>query len=136
MSIIHRALVALLLGTLLGGAAVAGEPDRRGLGLALAKALHAKRTAQKAEPALTPRTHTTDFAGEDLGCIILPRREIRPYGYPGHAFLCEEAVSGETLGAVLNKKGFQLCDIYGFYVEGTDCYDFDICGYAERLCVF
>ena len=134
MSITRRLLASILLGTFLGGTALATEKDPHGLGMALAKALHAKRTAkQNRSTNLVP--DTTDFAGDDIGCIILPRREIRPYGYPGHAFMCEAAVSGETLGAVLNKKGNQLCEIYGFYVEGTDCYDFDICGYAERLCV-
>lgn len=117
----------MLLGTMLTGVvAAAAERDPHGLGQALAKRLVERR--QQAQ------THATDFAGVDLGCIILPRREIRPYGYPGHAFLCEADVSGEVLGAVLNPKGRQLCDIRGFYV-GEFCYDFDICGFAETLCI-
>ena len=120
-------LAGILLGTMLGGPVAAAERDPRGLAEALAKRLNARRQSAA--------IHTTDFAGTDLGCIVLPRFELRPYGYPGHAFLCEDAVSGEVLGGVLNKKGRQLCDIAGFFVEGTTCYDFDICGTPETLCV-
>jgi hypothetical protein len=122
----HPILALLLLGTMLGGSGRGAEPDKPGLGRALAGRLTTRR--------LLPRTHATDFAGTELGCIVLPRRELRPYGYPGHAFLCEDAQSGEVLGAVLNRRGARLCTISGVYV-GDLCYDFDICGYAERLCV-
>lgn len=126
MTTLRLMLAGLLLGTTVAGPVLAAERDPRGLGQALAKKLR-ERPARAA-------IHATDFAGTDLGCIILPRHEIRPYGYPGHAFLCEADVSGEVLGAVLNRRGRQLCEIRGFYV-GDLCYDFDICGYAETLCV-
>jgi hypothetical protein len=119
-------LAALLVGTIAVGGAAAAERDPRGLGQALTKRLVERR--QQA------RIHATDFAGVDLGCIIMPRYELRRYGYPGHAFLCEADVSGEVLGAVLNRQGRQLCDIRGAS-DGDLCYDFDICGFAETLCV-
>jgi hypothetical protein len=116
--------IAVVLALGLGDLAVAGERDQHGLGEALARQLIARRASSA--------IHTTDFQGTDLGCIILPRRELRPYGYPGHAFLCEHAQTGEVLGAVLNRTGRRLCDIQGAY-SGNACYDLDICGYAERL---
>ncbi len=118
--------IGMVLGLVLGGAAAAQPADPRGLAEALARRLVARRT--------TSAIHTTDFQGTDLGCILLARREIRPYGYPGHAFLCEHAQTGEVLGAVLNRNGRRLCDIAGAYT-GDACYDFDICGNAERLCI-
>jgi hypothetical protein len=120
-------LVSLLLATLLGAPARATEPDPHGLARALASRLAAARPLSRDLAA-------TDFQGTDLGCIVLPRREIRPYGYPGHAFLCEAGVSGEVLGAVLNRTGRRLCEIRGTYA-GDFCYDFDICDVAETLCV-
>lgn len=119
-------LVAILLGTILGGVALAGERDTRGLAKAIAEKLAAKRQSAA--------IHATDFQGTDLGCIILPRFELRPFGYPGHGFFCEANTTGEILGAVVNKKGRQLCEIRGFYTDDF-CYDFDICGFAESLCV-
>jgi hypothetical protein len=126
MSTSRRLLTALLLGIMLGSPALAADRDPHGLGQALTDRLVARRRLAS--------IHSTDFQGTDLGCIVLPRYELRPYGYPGHAFLCEAAVSGEVLGAVLNKRGVRICDIAGAYVA-DDCYDFDICGYAEQLCV-
>jgi hypothetical protein len=120
-------LATLLLGTMLGGVAVATEPDPHGLAKAIAERLAAKRRTAAVLDA-------TDFQGTDLGCIILPRRELRPFGYAGHGFFCEAAVSGEILGGTLNRSGRQLCEIRGTY-SGDFCYDFDICGVAERLCV-
>jgi hypothetical protein len=131
MTTLRYLLAGILLGTMLGGAANAAERDSRGLAELLAKRLAARRQAP-------PQTHATDFAGTDIGCIILPRFELRPYGYPGHGFLCEVSGTGEVLGAVLNKKGRQLCDIVGFFIDDGDadlCYDFDICGVPETLCV-
>ncbi len=125
----RRILAALALGTMLGTAtaAVAVEPDPHGLADAIARRFAARRRAKADLSA-------TDFQGTDLGCIILLRRELRPYGYPGHGFFCEAAVSGEILGALVNKKGRELCEIRGAY-SGDFCYDFDICGTPERLCV-
>jgi hypothetical protein len=119
-------LVGLVLGTMLGGVALAGERDPRGLAKAIAEKLAAKRQSAA--------IHGTDFQGTDIGCIILPRRELRPFGYPGHGFFCEVAATGEVLGGLVNKKGNQLCEIRGAYTADL-CYDFDICGVAETLCV-
>ncbi len=125
MTTLRRIALGFLLGTMLGSIALAAERDPHGLGLEIAKRLVARRTASQ--------IHATDFQGTNIGCIIMPRRELRQYGYPGHAMLCEEASAGEVLGAVLNRGGYQLCDISGFYV-GDFCYDIDICGNAETLC--
>ena len=125
MTTLRRIAVGLLLGTMLGSAAFAADRDPRGLGKELVKRLAARRN--------TSQIHATDFQGVDIGCIVLPRRELRPYGYPGHAMLCEVNGTGEVLGAVLNPRGNQLCDIAGVYVSDF-CYDIDICGYAETLC--
>jgi hypothetical protein len=121
-------MAGMLLGTMLAGTALPAERDPRGLAEAIAKRFAARREAP-------PQTHTTDFAGTDIGCIIMPRYELRPYGYPGHGFFCEVAATGEILGGVLNKKGRQLCDIYGAYIPDSLCYDFVICGVTETLCV-
>jgi hypothetical protein len=120
-------LFSTVLGTMLGGAALAAEPDPHGLAHALAKRLVAARTLPRDLAA-------TDFQGVELGCIILPRRELRPYGYPGHGFLCEDGASGEVLGALVNRKGRALCELRGAYA-GDFCYEFTICGNQERLCV-
>ncbi len=124
MTTLRRLAVGLLLGTMLGTAAAADAPDARGLGQDLVQRLVTRRNASA--------IHATDFQGTNIGCIILLRRELRRYRYPGHAMLCEEA-GGEVLGAVMNKSGRQLCDIRGSYV-GDNCYDIDICGYQETLC--
>jgi hypothetical protein len=126
MTTLRFTLAGALLGTMLVGAATAAERDPRGLGQAIAKRLVERRTQA--------RTHATDFAGTDIGCIIMPRYELRPYGYPGHAMLCEADVSGEVLGAVMNKAGRQLCYITGVYA-GDFCYDITICDFAETLCI-
>jgi hypothetical protein len=120
------ASAAVVSSMLLVCPASAAEPDKPGLARALADRLTARR--------LFPRTHSTDFAGTELGCITLPRYELRPYGYPGHAFVCEDAQTGEVLGAVLNRRGIRLCTISGFYTDNA-CYDLEICGYREQLCV-
>ena len=119
-------LAGILIGAMLVGSAGATERDPHGLAAALTKKLAARRTTA----GLSPR----DVTGTDLACIVLPHSELRPFGYPGHAFLCEAAVSGEALGAVLNRSGRQLCEITGAY-SGDLCYDVVICGYAERICI-
>jgi hypothetical protein len=119
-------LVGILVGAMLAGSARATERDPHGL----AAALITKLGARRATAGLSPR----DVTGTDLSCIVLPRRELRPFGYPGHAFLCEAAVSGEALGAVVNRSGRQLCEITGAY-SGDLCYDVVICGYSERICI-
>jgi len=122
----HAMLAGMLIGTMLGSGALAAERDPHGLATALAKKLAARRTTAN----LTPR----DVTGTDLTCIVMPRRELRPFGYPGHAFLCEAVASGEALGALMNRKGRQLCEITGTYT-GNLCYDVTICGYAESICI-
>ena len=118
------ALAALVLAAV---AVRAADRDPHGLAQRIAESLVARRHATRA-------LSSTDFQGTGIGCIVLPRRELRPYGYPGHGMFCEVAASGEVLGAVLSPKGRTLCEIRGTYVQ-NDCYDFDICGRAERLCV-
>ena len=119
-------LAGILLGTMLGGPVAAAERDPHGLAQELAKRLNARRNSAA--------IHATDFQGTDIGCIILQRFELRPFGYPGHALLCEVNGTGEVLGAVMAKSGRQLCDIRGVYT-GDFCYDFDICETPETLCV-
>ena len=85
-----RALFAgILLGTMLGGSALAAERDSHGLAKAIAEKLHQRRQ--------TAAIHTTDFQGTDIGCIVMPRFELRRYRYPGHAMICEVASTGEVL---------------------------------------
>jgi len=98
---------------------------------ALARAIATKLSAQK---AIHPETHTTDFRGDSLGCITLTAWELRQFGYRGHAFFCEDAATGEVLGAVLTRGGLVRCFISGDYV-GDGCYDFTICGLADGACV-
>ena len=97
----------------------------------LASALAARLLAKK---SLTPRTHTTDFAIDQLGCITLTVRELRAFGFAGHAFVCEEPQSGAVLGAVLNRRGVVRCHISGWYA-GDACYDLSICDEPETACV-
>jgi hypothetical protein len=127
MTTLRFLLAGMLLGTMLGGSAAAAERNPRGLAQELANRLTARRNAAA--------IHATDFQGTDIGCIILQRYELRPYGYPGHAMLCEVNGTGEVLGAVMARSGRQLCDIAGAYInDGGFCYDFDICGTPETLC--
>ena len=123
----HSARV--LLGTLIAFAlavpAAAREPDPRGLGQALVNRLGARRASDLA---------ATDFSSGNLGCIVLPQREVRPHGFPGHAFLCEDGSTGNVLGALLSKKGIRRCTILGAYA-GDFCYDITICDTPEHLCV-
>lgn len=111
-----------------GAASSALAADPRGAARELATAL-AERRMQ-----LAARLHGTDFALDHVGCIVMPRAELRRWGYPGHAFACEEASAGEVLGAVLDRRGRRLCTIVGRYA-GDDCYELTFCGTPERLCV-
>ena len=97
----------------------------------LARAAAEKFAARK---VLRPETHTTDFQGDSLGCITLTNRELRRFGYYGHAFFCESGATGEILGAVLNRSGGLRCYISGDYV-GEGCYAFTICGVEDGACV-
>src|SRR5262245_41710893 len=119
------------------GTAAAGEPSAE-LRRLVARKLVAGRATRVAPPADAstgvPQTHVTDFAGQGIGCITLTRREMRSFGYSGHAFACEEAAAGEVLGAVLDRDGRTRCRIAGRYA-GDDCYDLTICRVAETLCV-
>jgi hypothetical protein len=124
---LRLALATVLSTTVLVGVAAAGEPDPHGLAKLIAERLEAKRRT-------AALIQDTDIQGTDLGCSILPRRELRPFGYPGNGFFCEAGVSGEVIGGLLNRRGRQLCEIRGAYA-GNACYDFDICGTPETLCV-
>ena len=97
----------------------------------LAAAIGARLQARR---PLRPQTHTTDFAGDSLGCITLTQWELRAFGYRGHAFVCEAAADGEVLGAVLNRFGEVRCDITGSYA-GDGCYDLVICDAPDAACV-
>jgi hypothetical protein len=129
-------LCAALLAMALGSGAAAERKE--GLHRLVATRLAARRAERAAQPADlgtgVPQTHATDFAGDAIGCITLTRREMRSYGYPGHAFVCEEASAGEVLGAVLDRNGRRRCRITGGYT-GDDCYDLAICEVSETLCV-
>jgi hypothetical protein len=81
-----------------------------------------------------PAIHDTEFRGTNIGCVTLSRSEMRRFGYPGHALFCEEASTGEVLGAVLNKRGRELCEIRGAYNNTAACYDLTICEDATQLC--
>jgi hypothetical protein len=121
-------LASIVLGTMLSGPALAADRDSHGLAKAIAEKLHQRRQA--------PAIHTTDFQGTDIGCIVMPRFELRRYRYPGHAMLCEVAATGEVLGAVLNRGGRRICDITGSFVDdGNNCYSINICGNDETLCI-
>jgi hypothetical protein len=127
--------VALLAAT--AGSVAAAEP-KPGLHRLLARRL-LEQKALRGQPsggadAGVPQIHATDFAGEAIGCITLPRWEMRSFGYPGHAFACEEAAGGEVLGAVLDRLGRRRCLIEGAYA-GDDCYELRICDVPETLCV-
>jgi hypothetical protein len=132
-------LAAALMATTLGLTAAADAAVRPGLHRLVAERLAAEKP-QRPAPTLvapttgTPLTHATDFAGDNIGCITLSRREMRRFGYPGHAFVCEEAAQGEVLGAVLDRWGARRCLISGDYT-GNDCYTLTICDVPETLCV-
>ena len=96
----------------------------------LAAAIGARLQARR---PLRPQTHTTDFAGEELGCITLTTHDMRHLGYRGHAFACEAASTGEVVGAVLSRAGVVRCYIVGGYI-GEGCYDIDICDVPETIC--
>ena len=120
-----RVLLGTLIAIALAVPAASREPDPRGLGQALVNHLGARRA---------PDLAATDFSSGNLGCIVLPQREVRPYGYPGHAFLCEDGTTGNVLGALLSKKGIRRCNITGAYA-GNFCYGITICETPETLCV-
>ena len=122
-------IVLLVAVVIVGGIAPAARAaDTAGLGRAAAEKLMARK-------ALRPDDITvTDFRGDGIGCITLSSRELRQFGFFGHAFFCETAPTGEILGAVLSRRGFVRCYISGDYA-GDACYDFTICGIAQSACV-
>lgn len=122
--LIRRLLASGAVALALSSSAFAGRSE---LAPVLAERLLAKK-------AIAPRTHTTDFATDQLGCITLTARELRGFGFRGHAFLCEDAGTGEVLGAVLSRSGLVRCHISGQY-GGDGCYDFQMCGEPEAACV-
>jgi hypothetical protein len=127
-------LALALLAALLSPAAVlrAGDDDGAGARRRLAQGLASALVARRAE--VRPQTHATDFGNEAIGCITLTRRELRRFGYAGHAVLCEEGATAQVLGGVLTANGRLRCQIAGFYA-GDLCYRFDICGFPETACV-
>jgi hypothetical protein len=130
---------SVTLATILVTAGLAGDlaaADRKpGLHRVLAQKLVTQKTRPRGNGDTgVPQTHITDFAGDAIGCITLQRWEMRSFGYPGHAFACEEAARGEVLGAVLDRHGRRLCFIDGFYA-GDDCYELTICDVPETLCL-
>jgi hypothetical protein len=124
-------LIALLLVALVLAVRPVGAADTSGLAQLAAKKLM-ERKSSGVQPR--PETHTTDFQGDSLGCITLTRFELRSFGYPGHAFFCESADTGEILGAVLTRFGFVRCLISGDFV-GNGCYAFTICDVPDSACV-
>ena len=125
----------LIAPTLATAAPAAPRPGLHRLVAERLAAENAKRPGAPSSPTTgTPQTHATDFAGTNIGCITLSRREMRRFGYPGHAFVCEEESQGEVLGAVLDRQGFRRCLIEGDYT-GDDCYTLTICDVPETLCV-
>ena len=105
--------------------------------LGLASAAHAAgwKLSRPGKPTvIRPAIHDTEFQGTMIGCVTLSRSEMRAFGYPGHALFCEESTTGEVLGAVLSRRGRELCEIRGFYNNDAACYDLTICDEANRLC--
>jgi hypothetical protein len=105
--------------------------------IALGAVVHAadwELTRPGSAPIIRPAIHDTELQGQMIGCVTLSRREMRSFGYPGHAVFCEEATNGEVLGVVVNKKGKELCVIRGFYNLQASCYDLVICDDPTRLC--
>src|SRR5205823_4703835 len=94
-------------------AAVTGADGRFGIAAVRGAFAQAIATKLYAHKAIKPETHTTDFQGDSLGCITLTAWELRQFGYRGHAFFCEDAGTGEVLGAVLTRGGFVRCHISG-----------------------
>lgn len=123
---------ALALASLASAAAAAER--KPGLHRMVAEKLLERKASRETRDAGVPQTHVTDFGSDAIGCLTLPRWEMRSFGYPGHAFACEEAAGGEVMGAVLDRRGRTLCFIEGAYT-GDDCYDLSICDESETLCV-
>ena len=118
-------LVAVLC--MLGAAPAHGRPpDTRGLATALV-------TRLRAQTGLRPETHATDFGDDAIGCLTFPQWELRRFGYPGHAFACEEGATHEVLGAVVNRAGVVRCYIHGAATD-DDCFDLTICDDPIRVC--
>ena len=127
----RKILIAALLVALPFAVRPVWAADTSGLAQLAAKKLM-ERKSGGAQPR--PKIHTTDFQGELLGCITLTRHELRQFGYPGHAFFCENADNGEILGAVLTRFGYVRCEIRGDYA-GDGCYTFTICDVPDSACV-
>lgn len=84
--------------------------------------------------AIHPEIHDTEITGTNIGCVTLSRREMRRFGYPGHAVFCEEASAGEVVGVVVNRRGNAICEIRGAYNNDAQCYDLTICNDVTSLC--
>ena len=123
-----RTLAAVFLTASLGGIAhgmTAADPH------ALARAAAEKLAAAR---GLRPEASSTDFQGQDLYCVTLSASELRRFGYRGHAFFCENSGTGEVLGAVLGPRGGVRCLISGSRTDAA-CFSFDICGFADGVCI-
>ena len=91
-------------------------------------------TRRGSDVAIHPEIHDTEIMGTNIGCVTLSRREMRRFGYPGHAVFCEEASAGEVIGVVVNKRGNAICEIRGAYNNDEQCYDLTICNDVTSLC--
>ena len=123
-----RTLATVLLAASLGGIAhgtTAADPH------ALARAAAEKLAVAR---AVHPQARSTDFQGTNLYCVTLSAGDLRRLGYRGHAFFCENSTTGEVLGAVLGSRGGVRCLISGSRTDAA-CYSFDICGYADGVCL-
>jgi hypothetical protein len=91
-------------------------------------------TRRGSDVAIHPEIHDTEIMGTNIGCVTLSRREMRRFGYPGHAVFCEEASAGEVVGVVVNRRGNAICEIRGVYNNDEQCYDLTICNDVTSLC--
>jgi len=108
-------------------AVLAGEQTRP-LGDAMATRLFASHGGSG------PRVAPAESSGDSIGCTNFERPLMRQFGYRGHAFFCDNFSTREVRGAVLNKRGFAVCDVLGTYDPIEDCYDITICDDPDRYC--
>jgi hypothetical protein len=103
----------------------------------VAEAAHWELVRPGKPPIVRPQIHDTEVQGTNIGCVTLSRFEMRRdlgVRTRGHAVFCEEAATGEVLGALVNKRGNAICVIRGFYNVDTSCYDLAICDEPLSAC--